>query len=110
MQETELDKIKRDKGSLSKTEQKELDKIFTDIELANKAFRELLERLKKSEASVGDKIAEVESQKNLQRTLGRLSKELRMGTVAIYTVIGTDSEKDSDWKDSKDKHARNLVG
>ncbi len=99
----ELEKIEKDKGSLPEAEQKELDKIFADIEAANKAFRESLEKLKKSEASVGDKIAEVESEKNLQRTLGKLSKELDTGAVAIYTVIGTDSEKDLDGKNVKDK-------
>jgi CHAT domain-containing protein len=91
--ETELEQARDAKGKLTDAEQSELKNILIDIETANRAFRLSLDALGKAETSVTDKIGEIEADKNLQRALGKLRKELDTGVVAIYTVIGTDDAK-----------------
>jgi tetratricopeptide (TPR) repeat protein len=83
--------------------QRELDKIFTGIEAANKAFRESLDALAKAERSVESQAAEIQSEKNLQRRLSQFGKELKRGAAAIYTVIGTEEKKDSSVKAAANK-------
>ncbi len=91
--ETELEQARDASGKLTDAEQSELKNILADIEAANRAFRVSLDALGRSEESVSDKIGEIEADKNLQRALGRLRKELDTGVVAIYTVIGTGDTK-----------------
>ncbi len=100
--QSELQKEQKESGDKF-TKQPELDKVLADIEIANKAFRESLTALSKTEKSVENQVAEIQSEKNLQRALSQLSKELNTGAVAIYTVIGTEEEKDENGKIVPDK-------
>ena len=100
--QSELQKEQKDLGDKF-AKQPELDKVLADIEVANKAFRESLTALGKNEKSVENQVAEIQSEKNLQRALGQLSKELDTGAVAIYTVIGTEEETDAGGKVTADK-------
>jgi CHAT domain-containing protein len=91
--QAELEDIRVQKGSLSIGEQAELKRILEDVEAANRAFRLSLDALRKSDASVGQKILDIQTDKNLQAALGDLRTELNTGVVALYTVIGTDDDK-----------------
>jgi CHAT domain-containing protein len=102
--QTELQKEKEQLGDkFPAAKQQELDKIFTDTEVANRAFRESLDALAKAEKSIETQVAEIQSEKNLQRSLSQLGKELKTGAVAIYTVIGTEEEKNSSGKNEPNK-------
>ena len=92
----ELQTLLRERGSISAAEQRELDQVLTDIEVANRAFRESLEALKKPEYGVGPKVDEIKSERNLQRALGQWNRDPNSGVVAIYTVIGTEEGSDKD--------------
>ena len=96
----DLQKEQKEKGRLTDDKQKRLDRLLSDIEDANRAFREALDVLGKSEESVEARVAEIEGQRNLQRILGQLGRETNSGVVALYTVIGTqevlDSSEDED--------------
>mgnify|MGYP001250095414 CR=1 FL=1 len=96
----DLQKEQKEKGRLTDDKQKRLDRLLSDIEDANRAFREALDVLGKSEESVEARVAEIEGQRNLQRILGQLGRETTSGVVALYTVIGTqevlDSSEDED--------------
>jgi CHAT domain-containing protein/uncharacterized protein HemY len=74
--------------------QQELEKIRVDIETATKAFRETIDALAGSERSVESQIADIKSERNLQRALSQLGKELKTGAVAIYSVISTEEKND----------------
>jgi len=91
--QAELEDIRLQKGSLSSGEQAELKRILEDVEAANRAFRLSLDALRKSDASVGQKILDIQTDKNLQAALGDLRTELNTGVVALYTVIGNDEDK-----------------
>jgi CHAT domain-containing protein len=91
--QAELEDIRVQKGSLSIGEQAELKRILEVVEAANRAFRLSLDALRKSDASVGQKILDIQTDKNLQAALGDLRTELSTGVVALYTVIGTDDDK-----------------
>lgn len=71
--------------------QKQLEQLEGQIELANKSFRLAMEQLGKTEVRVENKVAEIQSQKNLQRTLAQLERETGSGVVALYTMLGEES-------------------
>jgi len=91
--EAELEQARQQNGKLSDADQSELKKVLEDVEAANRAFRLSLDALGKSEATVSEKIGEIETDKNLQRALADLRTELKTGVAAIYTVIGTEEVK-----------------
>jgi len=90
----ELERLQQEKGALPEEEQKALDQINEDIAKANGAFQTALLALKTSEPTASEKIAEIEDQQSLTRTLEALNKDLDAGVVALYTVIGTETIKD----------------
>ncbi len=94
----ELEKSQKEKGTLTVDEQTELSAVRSEIETANKAFRLALEALGKSDESVEEKVSEIQSEKNLQRILGSIGRDLGTGAVALYTVIGTYVLKDDSAK------------
>ena len=86
----ELEKLQNTPEGLNAEQQKELDKVYDEIEKANEAFRGALAALKETQPGVKDKISEIEGQQNLTSALEDLQRETGEGAVAIYTVIGTD--------------------
>lgn len=102
--EDELVKQEKELGEkFSAEKKKELEQIKADITLVNKEFSNALKVLSETDNSVEKKIAEIRDEENLQSALLELRSELKTGAVALYTVIGTEDEKDADGKPLKDK-------
>lgn len=88
----ELVKFKKDR-SLTTDEDKEFSEIDEKIRKANGEFAKSLESLKKNEPTAKEMLDKIDAQKNISRTLGQFKKEIGSNAVAIYTVIGTEDEK-----------------
>lgn len=102
-EKSDLEKLRKEQGALPTDKQKRLDQIVVEIETANKAFRLALDELVKSETTVEDRVTEIQTDKNLQRSLSQLSRELNTGTVAIYTLVATKEEENANDISAKDK-------
>ena len=103
-EQTELRKQQKDEGDKFPADKlKRLEQIAADIKAVNVEFDNALAALSKAETSVKDQIADIQSEKNLQSALQTLGKELNTGAVALYTVIGTEEEKDAGGKPLKDQ-------
>jgi len=72
---------------------KRLEQLNADIRTANAEFDKAIAALGKSDSSVEARTLEIRGEKNLQSALQSLGKELNTGVVALYTVLGTDSEE-----------------
>lgn len=92
----ELLRIKNETGSLNKEQSQRLEKVLLEIEEANRAFRLALVSLEKGRKGATSRIAEIESEKNLQRALRQLSKETGSGVIALYTVLGLEEKPGSE--------------
>lgn len=82
----------KQQSALSAEQQSRLDLLDKEIEAANRAFRLALDTLGKSEASVEAKVADIKSEQKLQRALALLEKETGSKTIALYTLLGAQSE------------------
>ncbi len=103
-EQADLQKLKRQLGdAFPKEKQQRLDQLTADIKTANAEFENALTALSKADTSVEARTLEIKSEKNLQSALQILGKELNTGAVALYTVIGTDEEKDASGKSVQDK-------
>ena len=92
-EQSELKAQERDSGAEFPADKKQrLEMITADIKTANREFQNALDTLGKSETSVAARVDDIKDEKNLQSALAALSKETKSGTVAIYTVIGTDEK------------------
>lgn len=100
---TELQKLLKANGELSAEQNRELEKLNLDIAAANKAFDNALDALGKAEASATTRVDEIKGGKVLQSALTELSEKTNSGIVALYTVLGTEEEKDALGKPIKDK-------
>lgn len=96
-----LVKLERERAELQKVtaptkeQEDKLALLRTKIAAANKAFDNALDALGKSEESVSGRVEEIQKGQELQSALQLLSKETSSGVVALYTVIGTETEKDA---------------
>ena len=103
-EQTELGKMQKEQGDEFPADKRaRLEQIGADIKIANAEFEKSLDALSKSEKSVEKQVANIQGEKNLQSALLNLGKEMNTGTVALYTVIGTEEEKDANGKVSADK-------
>ena len=103
-EQTDLRKLQKEQGEQFPADKlKRLEQIAADLKTANIAFNNALAALSKADASVKDTIADIQSEKNLQSALLNLGKELNTGAVALYTLIGTEEEKDAGGKPLTDK-------
>ena len=100
---TELQKLLRTNGELSTEQNNKLAKLNLDIAAANKAFDAAIDALGKAEASATTRVDEIKGGKVLQSALTELSEKTNSGVVALYTVLGTEEEKDAQGKPIKDK-------
>lgn len=82
---------------------KRLDELIADNKAANAEFEKALAALAAADKSVEKQIADIKDERNLQSALQTLGKDLNTGAVALYTVIGTEEEKDANGKPLKDK-------
>ena len=82
---------------------KKLEQLNLDIAAANKAFDAALDALGKAEKSAETRVDEIKGGKVLQSALTELSEKTNSGVVALYTVLGTEEEKDASGKPVKDK-------
>jgi CHAT domain-containing protein/tetratricopeptide (TPR) repeat protein len=88
----------KEKAALPAEKQSRLDQLAAEIETANRAFRLSLDALAKADLSVESKVAEIKTEKNLQRALAQLEKETGSKTVALYTLLGTEASDNEDAK------------
>ncbi|MDQ3747795.1 MAG: tetratricopeptide repeat protein [Acidobacteriota bacterium] len=100
---TELQKLLSTNGELSAEQNNKLAKLNLDIAAANKAFDIALDALGKAEASATTRVDEIKGGKVLQSALTELGEKTNSGVVALYTVLGTEGEKDAGGKPIKDK-------
>ena len=89
-----LQKIQKETGTLSDEQLKRFKELDSKIDAANKAFKDSLDALGKSEVSVKDLVNEIEGRKELQGALTRLGAKTKSGVVALYTVLGTEDVED----------------
>lgn len=89
----ELRKEQKELGDQFPAERlKRLEQLNADIKIANAEFDKALAALGKADSGVEARTLEIKGEKNLQSALQSLSKELNTGTVALYTVLGTETE------------------
>lgn len=99
----ELQKLLSAKGEISVEQNTQLEKLNLDIAAANKAFDTALDALGKAEASAATRVDEIKGGKALQSALTELGEKTNSGVVALYTVLGTEEEKDAGGNPLKDK-------
>lgn len=85
-QKAELEK--KGDSNLTAEERKKLTSLYAEFEAVNKAFRLSIETLAKKQESVKPRLAEIQSERNLQRELSRMQNETGTTVVAIYTILG----------------------
>ena len=88
---------------LSKAQEAKLEQLRLDIAAANKAFDDSLSALGKAEASASTRVEEIKGGQEIQSALTDLGKETSSGVVALYTVLGTEEDRDSPGNSSKSK-------
>lgn len=100
---SELQKVQKETGTLSDAQLKQLAKLDSEIEAANKAFDNALDALGKAESSATTRADEIKNGKELQGALTRLGAKTKSGVVALYTVLGTEEAQAATDKTSRTK-------
>lgn len=91
-----LEKILKETGTLSAEQEAKLEKLRLNINAANRAFDDALAALGKAETKdVSVRVEEIKGGQELQGALSTLAQKTKSGVVALYTVLGTDEEKDT---------------
>lgn len=95
----EIVKVKIETGKLSDEQQDNLNRLNFDIAAVNKASRNALDVLNKIEINTdGGILSFIRQRGDLQRELEKLRNGTTSGAVALYTVLGTEREKDAKGK------------